>query len=201
MSPRLIGAVLAAVALGALAALPAPAALAPSSSVATPKECNGLPRCISVPGPWVAVPASGAVDYLLECPGGKGVIGGTDALVTSQAIQVSFDGIPGSPVAYGRTTNYEVLFRAVAANHRAGAFQPFIGCIPTQGSTRNTTGVTVEPLGPPLTLVAKTVPLTPGAARSAALGCPSGESLADSWTAIAFSTSEPPAPGSPPRSR
>lgn len=184
-----------ALALPLLLAAGARAAVAPPVSIASPKECNGLPRCIAVPGPWVAVPASGGVDYLLQCPGGKGIVGGTDALVTSQAIQVSFDGIPGSPVSFGRTTNYEVLFRAVAADHRAGAFQPFIGCIPTQGSTRTTTGVAVEPLGPPLTLVAKTVALVPGAARSGALACPSGERLADSWTATAFGTALPPAPG------
>lgn len=197
MSPRLAVWVLAAAMLAApaLPAAAAPAAVGPAVTIVSPKECNGLPRCISVPGPWVAVPASGGVDYLLECPGGKGIVGGTDALVTSQAIQVSFDGIPGSPVSFGRTTNYEVLFRAVAADHRAGAFEPFIGCIPTQGSTRNTTGVAVEPLGPPLTLLAKTVPLAPGAARSAALGCPSGERLTDSWTATAFATAAPPPPG------
>lgn len=186
MSARSLVAVLVALVAG-VAALTAPAGAA--------NECNGLPRCISVPGPWVAVPATGTTEYLLECPGGKGVVGGTDARVTSQAIQVSFDGILGSPVALGRTTNYEVLFRAVSADHRPGAFEPFIGCIPTQGSARSTTGVVVEPVGPPLDLVATTIPLEPGSQHSAALGCPAGELLVDDWVATAFATTDPPPPG------
>jgi len=159
------------------------------------KECSGISRCIAVPGPWVAVPAGGAAVYLLVCPGGKGIVGGTDALVSSQEIHVSFDGIPGSPVAFGRTTNYEVLFRALSASGEPGLFEPFIGCIPTQGSERNTTGVTPAlPLGPPLVLKATSINPTPGATDAESLACPSGQRLVESWTATGFMTTRPPAP-------
>jgi hypothetical protein len=173
-------------ALGAASAL---AFAAPAARAAG--ECDGIPQCVAVPGPWVAVPATGSVEFLLSCPGGKGVVGGTDALVTEAGISVTFDALPGSPISPGRTTNSEALFRAVSDHHRAGMFEPFVGCIPTAGSVRNTTGVL--PLGPPLDLRAGAIPAVPGAARSAAIGCPQGEQLVDSWTATAFATSRPPA--------
>ena len=180
-----LAALLVGLAAGAAGAGPAGAA----------NECQGLPKCIAVPGPWVVVPASGGSQFLLECPGGKGVIGGTDVRVTTQSVVVSFDGIPGSPVAYGRTTNYEALFRGVSSNSRPGAFEPFLGCLPTQGATRNTTGVAVEPHGPPLQLIAKSIALGPALQRTVRLGCPTGQRLVDSWTATAFASSKPPAPG------
>jgi len=176
-----------------LAALAASALLAPAGRAAN--ECNGIQRCVPVTGPWVAVPANGEVDFLLECPGAKGIVGGTDALVSSQQVAVSWDAIPGSPIGSGRTTNFEVLFRAVAGNHRLGEFQPFIGCIPTQSSTRDTTGVPARPLGPPLDLHAAQVEVAPGSASSGSLHCPSGEELVDSWTATAFAVSQPTPPG------
>jgi hypothetical protein len=153
-------------------------------------ECNGLPQCVSVPGPWVVVPAQGTVSYLLECPGGKGIVGGTDALVSSQQISVSFDALIGAPIQPGRTTGSDVLFRAISDDHRMGAFQPYLGCIPTAGSVRNTTGVV--PLGAPLDLHATTVLAAGGKERSGAIDCPQGERLLDGWTAVAFASARPP---------
>jgi hypothetical protein len=161
-------------------------------------ECKGIQKCIPVTGPWVAVPAQGAVQYLLVCPGGHGIVGGTDALVSSQAVEVSFDGIPGSPVAYGRTTNFEVLFRAVSGSHQPGFFQPFIGCIPTAGSARVTTGVAVVPHGPPLAFKVVRVNAAAGSTvNSGPVRCPLNEHLVDSWTATAFASKLPPAVGVP----
>jgi hypothetical protein len=173
------------VALAALAA----GACAGSGSAAT--ACSGLQRCILVPGPWVIVPANGEVKYLLVCPD-KAIAAGTEALVTSQQVQVSFDAILGSPVAYGRSTNYEVLFRAVSASHTPGAFQPSLGCLPTPSGVRNTTGVTPVPAGTPLTLDAASITAVPGASRSGSLGCGGTGTLVDSWTAVAFATPAPP---------
>jgi hypothetical protein len=155
-------------------------------------ECSGLPQCISVAGPWVVVPARGTVEFLLGCPGGKGIVGGTDARVSATAISVSFDAILGSPVSPGRTTDGEVLFRAVADDHRAGEFQPYLGCVPTAGSVRNTTGVL--PVGPALDLHATSITAAPGGAHRGAVGCSQGEQLVDSWTATAFATAAPTAP-------
>jgi hypothetical protein len=171
----------------AVAALPGPAGAA--------NECNGIPRCLPVEGPWVAVPANGEVVYALACPQRKGIIAGTDGLATSIDIRASFDGILGSPVAFGRTTNTAALFRAVSARHRAGAFKPFIGCVPTPSAVRNTTAATSTPVGPPLDLRFASLQVKPGFQRVVMLSCPSGEALVDSWNAAAFTTAKPPAPG------
>jgi hypothetical protein len=175
------------VAMLAVAALPGPAGAA--------NECNGIPSCLPVEGPWVAVPANGEVVFALACPQRKGVVAGTDALATSTDIRASFDGILGSPVAFGRTTNTAVLFRAVSARHRAGAFKPFIGCIPTPSAVRNTTAAKTTPVGAPLDLRFATLRVNPGFQRVVTLGCPAGESLVDSWSSTAFATPKPPAPG------
>jgi len=166
----------------------------PGTSFAA-NECNGISRCIPVEGPWVAVPASGEVDYELGCPGGKGVVAGTDAEASSTDIRASFDAILGAPVAYGRSTATAVLFRVVSAHHKPGWFKPFIGCIPLPSSVRNTLASQASPLGAPLDYVARTIPVNPGFQRTVTLTCPTGESLVDSWSATASSLAKPPAAG------
>jgi hypothetical protein len=161
------------------------AALAASGAGAT-TECAGIPTCIAVPGPWVAVPAQGEALYLLECPNRRGVIGGVDSLASSRDIHVTFDGLLGGPVAPGRTTAAYVLFRAVSGRHQLGLFQPRIGCIPTPQSGPQTTALVLTPAGPPVDIAATTVPVTPGAVRHLTLGCIRGEQLIDSWDATAF---------------
>jgi hypothetical protein len=155
-------------------------------------ECSGIPKCIPVEGPWVQVPASGEVEYELACPGGKGVVAGTDGEGSSTDIRASFDAILGAPVAYGRTTHSAVLFRAVSAHHKAGWFKPFIGCIPLPSSVRNTVASKASPLGAPLDYVAKTIAIRPGFQGTVTLTCPVGDSLVDSWTATASSLTTPP---------
>ena len=132
-------------------------------------ECNGIPRCIPVEGPWVSVPATGEAKFLLQCPQGRGIVAGTDALANTQDVRASFDGILGSPVAFGRTTNSSALFRAVSAHHRAGLVKPFIGCIPSPTSVRNTIATKASPPGAPLDLRAVTLKLTPGFQRKVTL--------------------------------
>ncbi len=157
-------------------------------------ECNGIPRCLPVEGPWVSVPAYGESVFALSCPGGKGIVGGTDGLASSTDIRVSFDGILGSPVAFGRTTHTAALFRAVSAHHKAGSFKPFIGCIPSPSAVRNTTAVQPASVGAPLDLHFKVVPLNPGFQHLITLSCPAGEALVDSWNATAFTSIKPPVP-------
>jgi hypothetical protein len=157
-------------------------------------ECNGIPRCIPVEGPWVAVPPTGEAKFMLQCPQGRGVIAGTDAQATSQDVRGTFDAILGSPVSFGRSTSTTVLFRAVSAHHRAGLFKPFIGCIPAPTSVRNTIATPVMPLGAPLDLRAVTMKLTPGFQRKVTIACPNGESLVDTWNATAFLGANPPSP-------
>lgn len=175
---------------GAVAALAVAAIPATGSAAANP--CSGIPKCIPVAGPWVAVPASGEVDYALGCPGGKGVVAGTDGEASSLDVRASFDAILGSPIAYGRSTHTAVLFRAVSAHHRPGWFKPYIGCIPLPSSVRNTVASQASPLGAPLDFVARTISVTPGFQRTVTLSCPAGESLVDSWSAPASSSASPP---------
>jgi hypothetical protein len=178
--------------LAVLAAALAAAVVLPAGG-AVGKECAGVPKCISVPGPWVVVPAHGTATYLLECPKRHGVVGGLDARLTTQDIRVSWDGLVASPVSPGRTTTAYAFFRAVSALHQRGAFEPRIGCIPSNNARDNTSALVV-PLGTPLDLVAKTLVLRPGTVQTTTLGCPHSERLVDSWDATAFRTDAPPAP-------
>jgi hypothetical protein len=179
--------------LVAVAAVAALAVVALPGTAAAAGECNGIPRCITVEGPWVAVPARGEVWWALECPnGGRGLVAGTDARASSLDIRASFDGILGSPVSFGRTTNTEALFRGVSAHHRVGSFKPFIGCIPSPNSLHTTTAAQVTPTGPPFDLRMKVVPLDAGFQKTVTLSCPGSETLVDSWSATAFTTPAPP---------
>jgi hypothetical protein len=180
--------------LAFVALLAALAATAVPGRVEAANECNGLPKCIPVAGPWVAVPAYGEVTFALECPQRKGIIGGTDAQASSLDVRASFDGIIASPVQFGRTTLSQAFFRAVSASHRPGMFRPYIGCIPSQSQVNNTISSKITPVGPPLDLRFKLIPVAPGFERSLTLACPSGELLVDSWNATAFTGARPPNP-------
>jgi hypothetical protein len=142
----------------------------------------------------VAVPPTGEAKFMLQCPQGRGVIAGTDALANTQDVRATFDAILGSPVSFGRSTSSSALFRAVSAHHRAGLFKPFIGCIPAPTAVRNTLATRATPLGAPLDLRAVTLKLTPGLQRKVTVACPNGESLVDSWNATAFRSVNPPSP-------
>ena len=127
--------------LGALSAGPALAA----------DECRGLQVCLPVAGPWVVVPPGGA-DYEVACPLAGYIVAGTDARVAAGDVDVSFRGETGSPVGPGVTTRRSTVFHAVRTRAGAGAgatsFQPFIGCIPTNGGGgRALTGVAARNAG------------------------------------------------------
>jgi hypothetical protein len=174
--------------------LAAVAATAAPGRVSAANECSGIPSCLPVTGPWVAVPAHGESTFALECPGGKGIIGGTDAKASSLDVRASFDGIISAPVSFGRTTLGQAFFRAVSATHKPGAFKPFIGCIPTQNQVTNTISSKITPVGPPLDLKTKLVRINPGFQHSVSVSCPADESLVDSWSAVAFTSTNPPDP-------
>ena len=175
--------------LAAVAALAA--AALPGSSLAG-NECNGVPKCISVPGPWVFVPVRGEAGFLLECPGRRGVVAGLDAQVTSQDVRVTFDGLIASPVAAGRTTTRYAFFRAVSSSGKRGAFEPRLGCIPSNTSRNTLAATPIKPLGAPLDLAAATLVLEPGSVQRRTLACTKGEHLVSSWDALTFATAEPP---------
>jgi hypothetical protein len=180
---------IAAVALTALvAAVPAGAA----------NECDGLQICVSVPGPWVVVPASTSssrtpVEYQLTCPRGH-VVGGLDARLSVRAIDVQFLAKLGSPVNPGISTDRAAVFRAtyVGTADRAPTFKPFIGCLPASGGgTRVPTSVTAFRPGQPVTRRVKTVRVRPGT-TTVAQRCGRGERLVGGSHAFAFDTRNPP---------
>ena len=168
------------------------AALLASGANAATAECAGIPTCIDVPGPWVAVPAQGEAKFLLDCPQRRGVVGGVDALASSRDIHVTFEGLLGGPVAPGRTTTRYAFFRAVSGHHRQGLFEPRIGCIPSSAGGPQTTAYTISPVGPATDLAAATMRVGPGTARHATIGCANGARLIESWDATAFADPVPP---------
>jgi hypothetical protein len=163
-----------------------------TSALAGTTECAGIPTCIDVPGPWVAVPAHGEAKFLLDCPQRRGVVAGVDALASSRDIHVTFEGLLGGPVAPGRTTTRYAFFRAVSGHHRLGLFEPRIGCIPSSSGGPQTTSYQISPVGPAADLAAATMPVKPGTVRRVTLGCANGRHLVDSWDATAFATPVPP---------
>lgn len=167
------------------------AATAPRSGATN--ECHGIQTCIRVPGPWVVVPAHGKAEYLLTCPKGRGIVGGLDAQATSRAVRVSFEGRLGAPVQPGQTTTRYAFFRAVSTSDRTEAFQPFLGCIPTQGGGgRSTVSARVTPAGQPLEFRSRIVVIGPGDVKFARVACLRKETLVGAWHAIAFRTKLPP---------
>lgn len=174
-----------------VACLAAAAALAGRGSAAN--ECHGIQQCISVPGPWVVVPAHGSALYQLSCPRGRSVVGGLDAVATSPDVRVSFDGRLGAPVQPGVTTTRFALFRAVSVSAHVQAFQPWLGCIPAQGGGgRSTVSARVGPTGPSLVLHSLVVAATAGEAQSGRVSCAPDERFVDAWHAVVFRTRQPP---------
>jgi hypothetical protein len=170
-----------------VAALGCAAALAPAGGATN--ECHGIQACIRVAGPWVIVPPRGRTAYLLACPGGRSVVGGLDAQVTSRDVRVSFDGRLGAPVQPGATTTRYALFRAVSVSGRAQAFQPLLGCVPLQGGGgRSTVSAFVSPPGPSLEYRSRISVIAPGSVGFTKVSCTAKERLVGSWHALAFRT-------------
>ena len=186
-------------AAGALVLVLATAALttAGAASAAT-RECNGLQICVPVAGPWVVVPTAGTprphVEYQLDCPRGY-VVGGLDAELSTQAIDISFAGALGSPVNPGITTTRSAVFVATYTGNDGGvaSVRPHVGCIPASGGGGRvpTAASVVFPPGHPTTRRLRTVRLRPGSAR-VTRACAPGERLIAAAHAVAFYTQKPP---------
>jgi hypothetical protein len=161
-------------------------------------ECRGLDVCVSVPGPWVAVPAASArvasvVHYQLTCPR-RHIVGGLDALLSDRRLDVKFLGNLGSPVNPGITTGRSVVFVATYARVRRTSFRPFLGCIPQSGGGgRETTSYTPFSAATPAAVApqppqrrVRTLRVRPGAGRSLTARCPGAERLVGTSHAVGF---------------
>jgi hypothetical protein len=170
------------------------AALAVAAPAGGANECEGLMVCVSVPGPWVVVPASTTaprqrVEFQLTCPKNH-VVGGLDARLSLRAIDVSFLGTLGSPVNPGITTSRSAVFLGMYAGSSASAptFRPFLGCMPSAGGgSRVPTSVTAFPPGRPVTRRVKTVRVRPGT-TTIVQRCASGERFLGGSHAFGFFT-------------
>ena len=166
-------------------------------------ECNGLQVCLPVAGPWVVVPSREASEtstavWQLRCPLAGYIVAGIDARVTDRALDVSIRGENGAPVSPGVTTGREALFVAVytGAARKPVSFQPFIGCIPTQGGGgRAETSVRQEAAfkpGSPLDRRVVSARLRVGGARRVVARCPAGARLLGSQHAIGLRVASDP---------
>lgn len=167
-------------------------------------ECDGLMACISVPGPWVAVPAPSratpypATRWQLRCP--EGIVAGLDARLSDRALDMEFSGLLGSPVNPGITTTNAVVFTGTytGRGRTATSFRPYIGCIRGGGGGRTPTRhiATASPdafrPGKPTILRVRTVRLVPGSLTRTAHGCRVGERLVAASHAVGLFTREPP---------
>ena len=181
--------------LGVLAAAAAALAVLVAPSAQAADECRGLPVCIPVAGPWVAIPATSSSDdryprrsWRMKCPEGS-IVAGVDARLTNRAVDMSFSGILGSPVNPGITTTDEVVFTGTYTGNalRPAGFRPFIGCVPAAGGGRIPTAV--KP-GSPTRLAVRTVSFQTTA--SATISCARGERLISSTHAVALRSGREP---------
>ncbi len=120
----------------AAAALAASAAAVPRAAAAG-TSARGFRRCIAVAGPWVAVPANGEAEFLLDCPQPRRHRRRHRRPRRARRRFASAStAIPGarSPPVARRTSRCSSgrSLRTIGP----GFFQPFIGCIPTSSSVR-----------------------------------------------------------------
>ena len=162
-------------------------------------ECRGLTVCVRVAGPWVVVPSRGGasrgrVEFQLACPR-RYVVGGLDAELSDRAIDISFLGKVGSPVAPGITTSRKAVFVAtfVGSSKRSATFRPHIGCVPSSGSGGAIPTAAIVRPGLPAVRRVRTLRVSTGRARLVAARCASAEHLVAGSHAVGFYTSKPPA--------
>jgi hypothetical protein len=175
---------------------------AAAASVAAPAgagtECEKLPVCIRVVGPWVQVPAAESPTYYrLSCPGRGQTIGGLDA-DRSGRVDVTFLGALGGPVSPGVTTGRDADFVARSARGIA-AFRPRLVCIPANGGGGRSRTVYEPPRSltaavpvEPVIRRVKTVRVRGAPTQRVSHGCRPGERLLSFSHAIAFHSKRAP---------
>jgi hypothetical protein len=187
-----------------LAVAGAAALAAPAGKAAD--ECNGLMACISVPGPWVAIPAPASSQpypstrWQLRCP--EGIVAGLDARLSDRAIDMEFSGLLGSPVNPGITTTNAVVFTGTYTGRRRSptSYRPYIGCIRGGGGSRTPTRYVPTATrssdafrpGKPTILRVRNVRLAPGALARTEHRCRTGERLVRVTHAVGLFTRQPP---------
>ena len=170
--------------------------LAAGAARAAPtNECRGLQVCVQVVGPWVVAPASHArVEFQLACPR-RYIVGGLDAELSDPAVEISFLGKLGAPVAPGITTSRTAVFvaRFVGSTRRPVTFRPHLGCVPASGGGGGIPTARIVRPGQPAVWRVRTLRVVPGRSRFVAAGCASAERFVAGSHAVGFYTAKPPA--------
>jgi hypothetical protein len=178
-----------------LAAIAAAAALVAAGTAGATRECNGFQVCVPVAGPWVLAPGRAETHWQLSCPKNF-IVGGTDAELTSRALDVVFRATLGSPVNPGVSTSTAAVFlgRLAVGRDPAASFRPHIGCIPASGGGQRIPTVhhRVYPPGRPTVVRAKALAVHADATRRFTRSCRSGERLVTATDAIGFYAKQPP---------
>ena len=169
----------------------------PLSAGAT-NECKGLDVCITVPGPWVAVPtappgATTTVLYQVTCPK-RSVAGGLDAILGDSTLEVRWLGLLGSPINPGISTKRSVVFQALSARARPTAFRPIVGCIPTSGGGGRSTTAYTAAKPKPLQRRFHTVSVRGNHPVGVITACATGERIAGVTYSVGFKTHLQPGP-------
>ena len=179
--------------LAALALLP----LAFAGEARATNECRGLDVCISVPGPWVVVPAAPPTGvtttyFQVTCPKGS-IAGGLDAVLGDPTLDVEFLGKLGSPVNPGISTGRSVVFVATYARGAPTIFRPMVGCIPTSGGGgRSTTAYHPVVVKPQPVLRRVHVIQLRSTTKQVTASCRGNERLVGWSSAVGFRTKRPP---------
>jgi hypothetical protein len=160
-------------------------------------ECRALPVCVPVAGPWVIVPSRQSVprpqvQFQLSCPKGY-IVGGTDAELSTGAIDVEFFATLGAPINPGVSTASDVVFVGtyVGTKKVLPSFRPHLGCMPASGGGSRTPTAVIVPPGKPIVRRVKNVLLHPGR-QTASVSCAASERLVDVQSAVAFDAQLPP---------
>ena len=183
-------------AAGVACALALGAAPQPAQPPVKANPCFQVKNCKPTNGPWVAVPARGEADFLLECPKRSGTIGGIDVLSDKPDVRVTWQANPGSPVRPGTSTVFFAYFQAVSATGKPGLFQPYIGCIPEQRvKPRATVSARIPQITRPglfLDRRQSSFTIRAGKTLTASEACGKNERLLSGWYAVVFATAKAP---------
>jgi hypothetical protein len=173
-------------------------ALALPLGASATNQCKGLDVCITVPGPWVAVPAANAGSastalYQVTCPK-RSVAGGLDAILGDPTLEVRWLGLLGSPINPGISTKRSVIFQGSSARARPTAFRPVVGCIPTSGGGGRSTTAYTAAKPKPLQRRFHTVSVRGNQPVGVITACATGERIAGATYSVGFKTHLQPGP-------
>jgi hypothetical protein len=159
------------------------AALVAAPGASASVECDGVPDCRSVEGPWVAVPslddASDVVIWDVRCPNGTSLAGSDWVADSTRAgLAVAAEQFPDLELYSG----VDLAFIGLNQTRTARTFQPLIGCQNSAGSTRAVAAG--APNGPTRRIVTRTV--RPERRAVYRHRCPGGERLVRSGSGVGF---------------